>query len=139
MIETVKIQGDGYLVNGTTSVPKADGNRDYEAVKVWLQTNTAELEFTQTELLQQVQADLSNAVQSHLDSKAQEFRYDHMNSARSYAGYTNAFQAEAISLGAWASECWVYAGTVEQAVKDNLRAMPTKEELIAELPVYVGL
>jgi len=36
MIETVKIQGDGYLVNGTMSVPKADGNKDYEAVKKWI-------------------------------------------------------------------------------------------------------
>ena len=26
MIETVKIQGLGYLLNGTMSVPKADGN-----------------------------------------------------------------------------------------------------------------
>ena len=54
-INTVKIQGDGYLVNGTMSVPKADGNRDYEEVKIWLETNTPEPEFTDAELLQQIE------------------------------------------------------------------------------------
>lgn len=49
-IETVKIQGDGYLVNGSMSVPKANGNRHYEEVKEWLLTNTPEPEFTQGEL-----------------------------------------------------------------------------------------
>ena len=35
-IKTVKIQGNGYLVNETMSVPKADGNRHYEEVKAWI-------------------------------------------------------------------------------------------------------
>lgn len=42
----VKIQGQGYLVNDTMSVPKADGNRHYEMLKVWLETNIPEPEFT---------------------------------------------------------------------------------------------
>lgn len=50
MINTVKIQSNGYLVNGNMSVPKADGNMDYEAVKEWLLTNTPEPEFTQADL-----------------------------------------------------------------------------------------
>jgi len=56
MIKTVKIQGDGYLVNGTISVPKAEGNRHYEDVKIWLADNTPEPEFTQAELDAQVDA-----------------------------------------------------------------------------------
>lgn len=56
MIKTVKIQGNGYLVNGIMSVPgNAPGNMDYEAVKEWLLTNTPEPEFTDAELLQQVE------------------------------------------------------------------------------------
>lgn len=55
MINTIKIQGDNYLVNGNMSVPKADGNMDYEAVKEWLLTNTPEPEFTDAELLQQIE------------------------------------------------------------------------------------
>lgn len=54
-IKSVKIQGDGFLLNGEMSVPKADGNREYEAIKEWLETNTPEPEFTDDELQQQIQ------------------------------------------------------------------------------------
>lgn len=51
MIQTVKIQGQGYLLNGTMSVPKADGNREYELIKQWLlEGNIPEPEFTEEEL-----------------------------------------------------------------------------------------
>lgn len=36
MIETVKIHENGYLVNGTLSVPEAEGNRHYQAVQEWI-------------------------------------------------------------------------------------------------------
>lgn len=50
-IKTVKIQGKGYLLNNTMSVPKADGNREYELIKKWLsEDNTPEPEFTEEEL-----------------------------------------------------------------------------------------
>lgn len=50
-IQTVKIQGEGYLLNGTMSVPKADGNREYELIKQWLsEGNTPEPEYTEEEL-----------------------------------------------------------------------------------------
>lgn len=53
-IQTVKIQGQGYLLNGTMSVPKADGNREYEMIKQWLaEGNIPEPEFTEEELAQQ--------------------------------------------------------------------------------------
>jgi len=52
MIETVKIQGDGYLVNGTMSVPNTEGNRHYQEVLAWLsEGNIPEPEFTDAELL----------------------------------------------------------------------------------------
>ena len=50
-ILTVKISGQGYLLNGSMSVPKADGNREYELIKQWLsEGNTPEPEFTEEEL-----------------------------------------------------------------------------------------
>lgn len=55
-IQTVKTQGQGYFLNGTMSVPKADGNREYELIKQWLsEGNTPEPEFTEEELLKQKQ------------------------------------------------------------------------------------
>ena len=52
MIKTVKIQGQGYLLNGTMSVPgNADGNKEYELIKQWLlEGNIPEPEFTKEEL-----------------------------------------------------------------------------------------
>ena len=52
-IKSVKIQGQGYLLNGEMSVPKADGNREYELIKEWLKDNTPEQEFTEEELVKQ--------------------------------------------------------------------------------------
>ena len=50
-IKSVKIQGNGYLLNGTMSVPMADGNREYELIKLWIsEGNTPEPEFSEEEL-----------------------------------------------------------------------------------------
>lgn len=54
-IRSVKIQGEGFLLNSEMSVPKADGNLEYEAIKEWLKKNTPEPEFTDDELQQQIQ------------------------------------------------------------------------------------
>ena len=55
-IQTVKIQGNGYLLNRNMSVPKADGNKEYELIKQWLlEGNTSEPEFTEEELTKQKQ------------------------------------------------------------------------------------
>ena len=58
-IQTVKIQGQGYLLNGTMHVPgNADGNREYELIKQWLKEgNIPEPEFTEKEIeAQRIQA-----------------------------------------------------------------------------------
>jgi len=61
-ILTVKIQGQGYLLNGTMSVPAADGNKEYEAIKQWLaEGNEPEAEFTEEELESQRLAELKRA------------------------------------------------------------------------------
>ena len=53
-IQTVKVQGNGYLLNGTMIVPKADGNREYELIKKWMaKGNTPEPEFTAEEIAEQ--------------------------------------------------------------------------------------
>jgi len=56
-ITSVKIQGQGYLLNGTRSVPKANGNREYELIKGWLKDNTPEPEFTEQEIANQLRTE----------------------------------------------------------------------------------
>jgi len=87
-------------------------------------------------LIKEKKIAFNNAIQTHLDSKAKEFRYDNMMSARSYAGYDNPFQAEAQKLAVWASNCWVKAGAIEADVEAGKRDMPTIDEVLSELPVY---
>lgn len=63
-IQTVKIQGQGYLLNGTMSVPgNAPGNSEYELIKQWLEEgNTPWPEFTEKEIeAQRIQAIKSKA------------------------------------------------------------------------------
>ena len=61
-IKSVKIQGHGYLLNGTMSVPKADGNSEYELIKKWLaEGNEPEPEFSEEELESQRIATLNQA------------------------------------------------------------------------------
>ncbi len=52
-IKTVKILGNGYLLNGTMNVPEnAPGNREYELIKKWLEEgNVPEPEFTNDEVI----------------------------------------------------------------------------------------
>ena len=76
------------------------------------------------------------AIQNMLDKKAQEYRYDNMMSARSYAGWDNPFREEAERLATWCANCWKKAGEVEKDVLEGKREMPSVEELIAELPGY---
>jgi len=61
-IQTVKISGQGYLLNSLISVPKADGNREYELIKQWLsEGNTPEPEFTEEEIAKQ-ELDKTNSI-----------------------------------------------------------------------------
>jgi len=79
---------------------------------------------------------ISSAIEKMLDEKAQEYRYDNMTSARSYAGYKNPFQQEAQSLAVWAANCWLKAGEIEADVKAGNREMPTVEEVLSEMPLF---
>lgn len=67
-IKTVKIQSQGYLLNNTMYVPKADGNKEYEILKEWLKTNEPEPEFTPEQLdaqrVSQIKAKASELITS---------------------------------------------------------------------------
>lgn len=93
---------------------------------------------TPEEVIEQTRGLIDSRIQDHLDAKAQEYRYDNMMSARSYAGYPNAFQEEAQSLAQWASACWVKAGEIESEVATGRRTFPSLEEVGGLLPLYVA-
>lgn len=128
-----KLQGQSIKrLSDGASIPMVNGNIDYEEYKQWLaEGNTPEPEVTETELLTKTKAEIESAIQSMLDTKAKELRYDNIMSARSYAGFTNPFQAEAKALSEWCANCWLKAGELEA-----LGTPMTVEEALAQMPVY---
>ncbi len=85
----------------------------------------------------EIKAQLTWAVQRHLDTKAQERNYDNIVSACSYAAAVNPFQEEGLAYLNWRSSVWAYCYTVLAEVEAQTRPVPTAEELIAELPALV--
>jgi len=73
-------------------------------------------------------------VDSMLEDAAHHLRYDNMASVRSYAGYVNAYQAEATELAVWASDCWKTLEGVETGVRAGTSPIPTVDEAVALLP-----
>jgi hypothetical protein len=138
-ITSIKLQSNGYLVNGEISVPNNHGGWMSELVEEWLETNTPEPEFTEAELNTKALADITMSIHGLLDATAKTYRYDNIMSARSYTGYVNPFQIEAQSLAVWASNCWVKAGEIEADVLAGIRPMPTVGEVLAEMPIYIGV
>ena len=57
IIETVKLQTSGYLINGNMSVPNDPANRHYVMVQEWIaEGNTPVPEFTASEVAANAQA-----------------------------------------------------------------------------------
>ena len=83
-IKSVKIQQNGWLLNGTMSVPDATGNRERELIKKWMaEGNTPEPEYTQEEL------DAQALEQSNI--KAKELRAAAMLEGADYNGFQISF------------------------------------------------
>lgn len=86
---------------------------------------------------EQLIASLTYVVQRHLDSTAAGMGYDNIYTACTYADESSVlkFQQEGQALRAWRSLVWAHCHTVLEAVTAGTRAIPTAEELVAELPV----
>lgn len=61
-----------------------------------------------------------------------------MVSARTYAGYPNAFQAEAVALGAWCAQVWQFVAMAQAQASSAGGPLPTPEQfadfVIASVP-----
>lgn len=140
-IKTVKIQGDGYLVNGNMSVPKADGNRDYQEVKIWIEDNTPESEFTHEESMSNIILAGEDLVTTYIQIEVEKFNEANrtafadihaMANYKDSALYTHAKACGDLWL--WNESVWMAARDAQaQAITDGL----TSEEFLALLPKFV--
>lgn len=89
---------------------------------------------------------VQEAIQKLLDSKAKEFRYDDMKSARAVAGIPLlgnetaselAIYNEAVLLAQWYLKCWGKASEIEQDIINGvITTKPTIDEVLSQLPPY---
>ena len=80
-------------------------------------------------------------VDTTLNTTAHEHGYDNINTAVSYAGYENKFQAEGISFGKWRSKVyeWGY-GLLEKIMRGELDIDKTNiDEVLKAMPAYQGV
>lgn len=83
---------------------------------------------------EQIIAELTRAVQDHLDARARAAGYDDIVSACSYAGAANPFQAESQAFVAWRGNVWAACIAIMDEVTRGVRAVQTEAELISLLP-----
>ena len=88
---------------------------------------------------EQIQKELTAAVQDHMDKIAISKGYDNILSAVTYAEEPGVptFQSEGIVFRAWRSAVWEYCYAQLAAVLKGEREAPTAAKLIAELPQLV--
>lgn len=114
--------------NETRLATIEDKGEYYECVAIPVHVPTAE----------EIQKMLTGGVQAYMDTKAQERGYDNIHTACSYANSTDkVFKAEGTACLAWRDSVWRKCYNILDEVKQGKRAIPTLEEVIAELPVLV--
>ena len=85
---------------------------------------------------EEIQAQLTAAVQAYMDSTAQTRGYDNIHTACSYANSTDhIFAAEGQACLQWRDKVWRKCYDILAEVQAGSRDIPTVEELIEELPV----
>ena len=85
----------------------------------------------------EIQASLTQAVQVHLDSKAQERNYDNIHTACTYINSSDpVFASEASALLLWRDKVWRECYSILDDVKAGRRQIPSVPELLAYLPSF---
>lgn len=97
--------------------------------------------------IEQSRVVMDSAIQNMLNTKAKEYRYDDIKSARASAGVpldgTETIEEvsiynEALALAKWDRSVWAKSSKIEQEVLSGIRPMPTVDEVLAEMPEYKG-
>jgi hypothetical protein len=117
------------------TIPAA-ANLDYQEYLAWLaEGNTPESLPIDTP--EQILAKLEGALDRHLDSVANQYRYESIRTMVTYAASVHPkFGAEGKAAVKFRDAVYAHGIKALQDVQAGLRAIPTEDELIAELPPF---
>jgi uncharacterized protein YaeQ len=130
-VQSVKLQPNGWLLNGSVSVPDAPGNSDREAILKWIAAGNVPEPAdgpTQEQLIQQAKM----AVYNLLDQTAHQYDYRNFAEVAQFIN-SNIWKAEADSLLAWQDTLWA---KVYELLKSHIVNI---DDFVAQLPKYVSL
>ena len=110
--------------SGTATIQ--DKGEYYEVVEIPVYVETAE----------EIQKRLTDGVQKWMDAKVQERNYDSVHTCVGTYLYSpiEKFRLEAEAVRDWVSYVWAKCYAILAEVEEGVRAIPTLEEVIAELP-----
>lgn len=77
------------------------------------------------------------ALDEHLDSVAKRYRYRDREMFALRSGYPGPFQAEGIAFGTWMDTCNKQAYDLWDAVLNGTAEMPTIQQFLDSLPIFV--
>jgi hypothetical protein len=80
---------------------------------------------------------IEQAIEKHMDEVAQADGWDNRWSCMARAGYVKPWQAKAIKYAQWVDECWIDSFQAQADIEAGLRAIPTPEQAVLELPEMV--
>jgi hypothetical protein len=127
-ITSVKIQQNGWLLNGNMSVPDAPGNSEREAILNWIAEGNTPLPPdapTPEQLAEQAKA----AVYILLDQTAQQYDYRNFAEVSQFLN-SGTWKAEADGLLAWQDAVWIKA---YELLKEPVTSV---DAFLAQLPNY---
>ena len=70
------------------------------------------------------------------DNKAKELRHDNINSTAKYLRTSSPLYKKVVKLNDWCDACWIKAEEIEKDAVSGTRAIPTVEEVLAEMPIF---
>ncbi len=88
---------------------------------------------------EQAKVRLARLVSNLLNAKANEYRYDSIHTAiNAKDSHVVKFANEGTAFLQYWSNVWAFMDQLELDVVNNVRTIPTDEQLISELPVFVA-
>lgn len=114
-------------------IPEVAGNNDYAEYRAWLAKGNEPEPYVAP--VGDILAEITNAVQTRLDEKARERRYDSILSLCTYATSTvPKFAAEGQAGVQWRDDTWAACYALLEQFQNGEIEQPSFEDVLAALP-----